>query len=70
MTYDEATTRLVALARLNGDTVTAAQMEGDPGALWENREIVCAAARTLGGGTKFPRTGKTRTAASGSRSRG
>jgi hypothetical protein len=50
MGYPDALARLVALARLNGNTVTAAQVEADA-ALSANREIVSAAARALAGGT-------------------
>ncbi len=50
MSYEEATERLVALARLGGGTVTASQVEADA-ALSANREIVSAAARALGGKT-------------------
>jgi hypothetical protein len=50
MTFDEATRRLVALAQANGGTVTAAQVEADE-ELAAERDLVCAAARALGGGT-------------------
>jgi hypothetical protein len=50
MGYAEALARLVALARLNTNRVTAAQVEADA-ALSANREIVSAAARALAGGT-------------------
>jgi hypothetical protein len=50
MTFDEATTRLFALARAHGGTVTAQQVEADD-ELSANRDVVSAAARALGGGT-------------------
>jgi hypothetical protein len=50
MTYEEATARLVALARSNGGTVVAAQVEADE-RLSSERELVSAAARALAGGT-------------------
>ena len=50
MTYEEATRRLVDLARRNGGKVTAAQVEADPD-LSSDQLTVSAAARALGGGT-------------------
>jgi hypothetical protein len=50
MTFDQATTRLIALARANGGTVTARQVEADE-ELSSDRDLVCAAARALAGGT-------------------
>jgi hypothetical protein len=50
LTYEEATARLVGLARENGGTVTAAQVEADEH-LSAERELVSAAARALAGGT-------------------
>jgi hypothetical protein len=50
VTFDQATTRLVSLARANGGTVTAAQVEADK-ELSSDRDLVCAAARALAGGT-------------------
>jgi len=50
VTFDQATTRLVALARANGGTVTAQQVEGDE-ELASDRDLVSAAARALAGGT-------------------
>lgn len=69
LTNDEATGWLVALSPLNGDPVTAAQVEADP-ILSKNREIVCAAARALGAAPTSSHIWKTRMAASGFRSRG
>ena len=50
MTYDEATARIVDLARSNGGIVSAGQVEADEG-LASERELVSAAARALAGGT-------------------
>ncbi len=50
MTYEEATRRLVELARQNGGKVTAAQVEADED-LSSDQATVSAAARALGGGT-------------------
>jgi hypothetical protein len=50
MTYEEATRRLVELARANGGRVTAAQVEADD-ELSSDHATVSAAARALGGGT-------------------
>ena len=50
MTYEEATRRLVELARRNGGKVTAAQVEADED-LSSDQATVSAAARALGGGT-------------------
>ncbi len=50
MTFEEATARLVALARKNDGTVTAAEVEADP-ELAADRDLVSAAARALAGGT-------------------
>lgn len=50
MTYEEATRRLVELARSSGGKVTAAQVEADPD-LAGDQATVSAAARALGGGT-------------------
>ena len=50
MTFEEATARLVALARKNEGTVTATEVEADPD-LGTDRDLVSAAARALAGGT-------------------
>lgn len=50
MTYEEATRRLVDLARDSGGKLTAAQVEEDPD-LSSDQATVSAAARALGGGT-------------------
>jgi hypothetical protein len=50
MTYEDAVSRLLELARENGGTVTAAQVEADA-ALSEDQPTVSAAARALGGST-------------------
>src|SRR5439155_5797387 len=50
MTYEDATRRLVELARANGGRVTAAQGEADE-ELSSDHATVSAAARALGGGT-------------------
>ena len=50
MTFEEATARLVALARKNDGTVTATEVEADPD-LASDRDLVSAAARALAGGT-------------------
>jgi hypothetical protein len=50
MTYEDATRRLVELARANGGRVTAAQVEADE-ELSSDHATVSAAARALGGGT-------------------
>jgi hypothetical protein len=50
VTYEQATARLVALARSSGGTVSAAQVEADD-QLAAERELVSAAARALAGGT-------------------
>jgi hypothetical protein len=50
MTFEEATARLVALARKNDGTVSAAEVEADPD-LSSDRDLVSAAARALAGGT-------------------
>lgn len=48
--YEEAIARLVAIARGNEGTLTAAQVEADE-RLSSERELVSAAARALAGGT-------------------
>jgi hypothetical protein len=50
MSYDEVAARLVKLAKANGGTVTAAQVEADE-RLSRDRDLVSAAARALGSGT-------------------
>jgi hypothetical protein len=50
MTFDEATGRLVALARQNNGTITASQVEADP-ELSREKSLVCAAARALASAT-------------------
>jgi hypothetical protein len=50
VTYEEATRRLVELARASGGKVTAQQVEEDPD-LSSDQATVSAAARALGGGT-------------------
>jgi hypothetical protein len=50
MTFDEASERLVRLARDHGGVVTAAQVERD-GELTADSELVSAAARALDGTT-------------------
>ena len=50
MNFEQAASRLVAMARQNHGTVTAAQVEADAG-LAEDRQLVSAAARALAGGT-------------------
>lgn len=50
MSYDAATSRLIALAKANGGTVTAAQVEADE-QLSSERDLVSAAARALDGST-------------------
>ncbi|HEY0417495.1 MAG TPA: hypothetical protein VGC78_14020 [Gaiellaceae bacterium] len=50
MTFDEATARLVAMAREHNGSVTAAQVEADE-ALSSDKNVVSAAARALAGGT-------------------
>jgi hypothetical protein len=50
MTFDEASARLVRLARDHGGVVTAAQVERD-GELSADSELVSAAARALDGTT-------------------
>jgi hypothetical protein len=50
VTYEEALARIVALARANGGTVTAAQIEADEH-LSSERELASAVGRALGGGT-------------------
>ncbi len=50
MTFEDATTRLIDLARANGGIVTAAAVDGDP-ALGAERELVSAAAHALAGST-------------------
>jgi hypothetical protein len=50
MTFEEATERLVRLARDHGGVVTAAQVERD-GELSAESELVSAAARALDGTT-------------------
>jgi hypothetical protein len=50
LTYEDAVRRLVELAKENGGTVTAAQVEADP-ELSANEEMASAAARALGGST-------------------
>jgi predicted NUDIX family NTP pyrophosphohydrolase len=50
VTYDEAKTRLVEIARQKGGVVTAADVEADPD-LAAQREIVSAAAHALAGST-------------------
>jgi len=48
--YEQALLRLIELARSNGGVVSSAQVEGDE-ELSGNRDLVCAAARALAGGT-------------------
>ena len=50
MNYDQAVGRLIQLARSNRGVVSAAQVEADE-ELDANRDLVCAAARALAGGT-------------------
>ena len=50
MTYEDAMSRLIELAKENGGTLTAAQVESDP-VLAEDESTVSAAARALGGST-------------------
>lgn len=50
MTYEDAVTGLIELARENGGTVSAAQVEADP-VLSADQLTVSAAARALGGST-------------------
>ena len=50
MSYEQAVSRLIQLARNNGGVVSSAQVEAD-GELDRNRDLVCAAARALAGGT-------------------
>lgn len=50
MTFEQATARLVELARLNDGTVTAAHVEADPD-LAADRSTASAAARALNGST-------------------
>lgn len=50
MTYEDALSRLIEMARENGGTLTAAQVEADP-VLAEDEPTVSAAARALGGST-------------------
>ena len=50
MTYEDAMSRLIELAKENGGTLTAAQVESDP-VLAGDESTVSAAARALGGST-------------------
>ena len=50
VTYEEAMARIVALARSNGGTVSAVQVEADEH-LSAERELVSAVGRALAGGT-------------------
>lgn len=50
MNFEQAAARLVAMARLNHGTVTAAQVEADE-LLAGDKQLVRAAARALAGGT-------------------
>jgi hypothetical protein len=50
MTYEDAISRLIEMAKESGGTVTAAQVEADP-VLAEDELTVSAAARALGGST-------------------
>jgi hypothetical protein len=52
VTFDEATARLLLLARQNGGTVTAAQVEADE-RLSRDRDLTSAAARALEGSTNI-----------------
>jgi hypothetical protein len=52
VTYDEATARLVAIARRNGGVVTAADVEADPD-LAAEANIVSAAGHALAGSTNI-----------------
>ncbi len=55
MTFEQAAVRLFELAKENGGTVTAAQVENDPALATAAREVVTAAAHMLAGGTNvFP----------------
>lgn len=50
MNFEQAASRLVAMARQNHGTVTAAQVEADEH-LQADKHLVSAAARALAGGT-------------------
>jgi hypothetical protein len=50
MTYEDAVSRLIEMAKENGGTLSAAQVEADP-VLAEDELTVSAAARALGGST-------------------
>jgi hypothetical protein len=50
LTYEDAISRLIEMAKENGGTLTAAQVEADP-VLTEDELTVSAAARALGGST-------------------
>jgi hypothetical protein len=50
VTYEQAMTQLVELARANGGVVLSAHVEADD-ALSEAQSLVCAAARALAGST-------------------
>jgi hypothetical protein len=50
VSFEEATTRLLLLARESGGTVTAAQVEGDA-RLSSDQTLTSAAARALAGST-------------------
>ena len=50
MTFDEATDRLLTMARESGGVVTASQVESDE-ELSEDQRLVSAAARMLAGST-------------------
>jgi hypothetical protein len=52
VTFDEATGRLLLLARENGGTVTAAQVEADE-RLSSDQDLTSAAARALEGSTNI-----------------
>jgi hypothetical protein len=61
MTYEQAASRLVALARANGGVLTAEQAEQDPALASMDPAVVAAAARALDGSTNIfgtPRTGE------------
>jgi hypothetical protein len=52
MTFDQATARLLQLAKQNGGRVTAAQVEADE-RLSVDQNLTSAAARALAGGTNI-----------------
>jgi hypothetical protein len=57
MTFDDATNRMIALARSNGGVLTAAQAEAD-GELAADPSTVSAAAHALAGSTNVFGTGR------------